>query len=135
MAIVHREVYRCDECGWDWIPRKKGEVPENCPNRECRSRRWNDGRTREGRIARLSGEASGAHTAEASVGESGIVVAGGQDAVLERDDRDGKETVQSRVEQYDERVGTPECGDCGEKMVHNHRLKRWECECGYVRKK
>src|SRR5262249_32681701 len=43
MAIVHREVYECDECGWQWIPRKKVEAPVNCPNRECRSRKWNRG--------------------------------------------------------------------------------------------
>lgn len=44
MGLVTREVWKCDVCGHEWIPRKSGLEPSHCPNRECRSRRWNSGR-------------------------------------------------------------------------------------------
>jgi len=41
MGVVMRQVWRCDVCGFEWM---KGEtMPEQCPSRACRSRRWNCG--------------------------------------------------------------------------------------------
>jgi hypothetical protein len=31
---------QCDLCKWRWIS-TASELPENCPNRDCRSREWN----------------------------------------------------------------------------------------------
>lgn len=39
MSWVMRKVAHCDECGAEWWA--KGEYPKQCPNRECRSRKWN----------------------------------------------------------------------------------------------
>ena len=40
MAWVMRRLASCDVCGCEWRA-KDGEYPKQCPNRECRSRRWN----------------------------------------------------------------------------------------------
>lgn len=31
----------------------------------------------------------------------------------------------------DEGPVVPDCPDCGMGMVRNHKMKRWDCECGY----
>lgn len=39
MGKVQRWVFKCDACGHEWIP--DGErKPERCPDRKCRSRKW-----------------------------------------------------------------------------------------------
>lgn len=30
--------YRCNACGWHWLPREQGKVPAVCP--KCKSYRW-----------------------------------------------------------------------------------------------
>lgn len=42
MSKMMREMWHCDVCGWEWIP-DSPKVPERCPKRECRSRKWNRG--------------------------------------------------------------------------------------------
>ena len=42
MGKVTRDVYKCDECGHEWLP-EGGEMPKQCPSRKCRSRKWNEG--------------------------------------------------------------------------------------------
>jgi hypothetical protein len=32
--------WKCDVCGWTWMKTEVAE-PEACPNRKCRSRKWN----------------------------------------------------------------------------------------------
>lgn len=45
--IQLRPVCVCEECGWEWRPdnwrgtREPLRLPDQCPNRECRSRAWN----------------------------------------------------------------------------------------------
>lgn len=39
--------YRCDVCGYKWLPRKS-TVPVFCPAVDCRSRRWNNGDEQRG---------------------------------------------------------------------------------------
>lgn len=40
MSEVIRKVFHCDRCNWEWIP-EADKIPERCPNRKCRTRRWN----------------------------------------------------------------------------------------------
>ena len=35
---------RCSRCGYEWVPRDFGDVPETCP--KCRSPYWNKARIR-----------------------------------------------------------------------------------------
>jgi hypothetical protein len=42
MSTVEREVWRCDECGFEWL-KTEGIVPVQCPSRKCRKRSWNKG--------------------------------------------------------------------------------------------
>jgi len=39
MGIVLRKVWKCDECGHQWIQAGEGK-PARCPKRGCRSSRW-----------------------------------------------------------------------------------------------
>jgi hypothetical protein len=41
MAVITREVFRCDVCGHEWIP--VVAEPERCPSRKCRALGWNGG--------------------------------------------------------------------------------------------
>jgi hypothetical protein len=36
---------QCDQCRFDWISIAK-DLPDFCPNRECRSREWNGKKTK-----------------------------------------------------------------------------------------
>ena len=41
MAICYGiKVMVCDECGKRWLPESEN-LPAQCPNRDCRSRKWN----------------------------------------------------------------------------------------------
>lgn len=40
MSRITMEVWKCDVCGWAWIPESQ-KTPERCPSRICRSSRWN----------------------------------------------------------------------------------------------
>ena len=51
MARVKIEAWKCDVCGWTWIPESTKE-PERCPSRKCRSIRWNSGKVEKMIIAR-----------------------------------------------------------------------------------
>lgn len=42
MGWVYRKVAVCDVCEREWLP-EQGVYPKQCPNRGCRSRRWNIG--------------------------------------------------------------------------------------------
>jgi hypothetical protein len=35
------QIYRCLQCGYEWVPRVKVELPRRCPKDGCRSERWN----------------------------------------------------------------------------------------------
>lgn len=39
-VLVPGKSLQCDACKWSWITIAK-ELPEACPNRDCRSREWN----------------------------------------------------------------------------------------------
>jgi hypothetical protein len=40
MSTVSQEIWHCDICGFEWV--KNPEIiPEQCPSRKCRSRKWN----------------------------------------------------------------------------------------------
>jgi hypothetical protein len=39
MAIVTGRLWECDLCGWRWIY-VEGKRPTQCPNRKCRTRKW-----------------------------------------------------------------------------------------------
>ena len=39
-VLVQGKSLRCDMCGRDWISISQ-DLPEACPNRDCRSREWN----------------------------------------------------------------------------------------------
>jgi predicted Zn-ribbon and HTH transcriptional regulator len=42
MAIVTVKAFRCDNCGFTWLPQRAGKkLPERCPSRQCRTRQWN----------------------------------------------------------------------------------------------
>jgi hypothetical protein len=40
MSTVSRDIWHCDICGFEWV-RTAGIIPEQCPSRKCRSRKWN----------------------------------------------------------------------------------------------
>jgi hypothetical protein len=48
--------YRCERCGYEWVPRSTTEVPRVCSR--CKSPYWNRPR-REGRAAPVAPEAGG----------------------------------------------------------------------------
>jgi hypothetical protein len=33
--------FRCERCGYEWIPRDASREPAVCPNRKCKSPYWN----------------------------------------------------------------------------------------------
>ena len=39
MSFVSRGVWKCDECGHEWLPGKDWK-PDRCPSRKCRSTKW-----------------------------------------------------------------------------------------------
>lgn len=41
MSSAMRKAWVCDECEHEWLAGE--EYPKQCPNRGCRSRRWNAG--------------------------------------------------------------------------------------------
>jgi hypothetical protein len=41
MAEIQVKGWQCDVCGYIWL--RVSVVPSHCPNRSCRSRRWNSG--------------------------------------------------------------------------------------------
>ena len=43
MAEVTVKAWKCDVCGWTWIP-ESASVPVQCPSRKCRSSKWNSGK-------------------------------------------------------------------------------------------
>ena len=43
MARVTIEAWKCDVCGWTWIPESASD-PARCPSRKCRSSHWNSGK-------------------------------------------------------------------------------------------
>jgi hypothetical protein len=38
MSYVTREIAKCDECGFEWLP--KGDKPKRCASQKCRTRNW-----------------------------------------------------------------------------------------------
>ena len=46
MSTVEREVWHCDECHFEWM-KTPGVMPKQCPRRDCRTRSWNKGGTRD----------------------------------------------------------------------------------------
>ncbi len=42
---------RCDVCGYEWVS-IAAELPECCPDRKCRSRKWN-GSKKRGRTPKI----------------------------------------------------------------------------------
>jgi hypothetical protein len=38
---ITKRVAKCEECGFEWIPRKKKE-PLRCASNKCQSRMWNN---------------------------------------------------------------------------------------------
>jgi hypothetical protein len=43
MAEIKVKGWLCDVCGYIWL--RTEVIPTHCPNRDCRSRRWNAART------------------------------------------------------------------------------------------
>jgi predicted Zn-ribbon and HTH transcriptional regulator len=41
--------FRCEKCGWEWIPRRK-EYPRCCPNVKCHVVTWDKPRNKEKRL-------------------------------------------------------------------------------------
>ena len=39
-VLVPGKELRCDLCGWTWVS-IASDLPDFCPNRDCRSREWN----------------------------------------------------------------------------------------------
>jgi transposase-like protein len=44
---ITRKGFKCGRCGFEWLPRKEGKAPKQCP--KCRSAYWNKPRTRRRR--------------------------------------------------------------------------------------
>jgi hypothetical protein len=42
MAEIEVKGWKCDRCQYVWL-KVTGRRPVQCPNRECRTRRWNRG--------------------------------------------------------------------------------------------
>lgn len=45
-VMVPGKELQCEKCFWMWVS-IASELPENCPNRECRSREWNGKKQRK----------------------------------------------------------------------------------------
>jgi hypothetical protein len=43
MATIKADAYRCDVCGYRWLPRAD-KWPKRCPDRKCRSSKWDSGK-------------------------------------------------------------------------------------------
>ena len=43
-----RKGFKCGRCGFEWIPRKEGKAPKQCP--KCRSAYWNKPRVRHRKV-------------------------------------------------------------------------------------
>ena len=52
MSRVTIEVWKCDDCGWKWIPESTTE-PERCPSRKCRSTTWNGGKSEAKKASKM----------------------------------------------------------------------------------
>ena len=39
MSVIWRKAWHCDECSHEWL-QTDGVVPTHCPNRDCRSRKY-----------------------------------------------------------------------------------------------
>lgn len=124
MATVTTQAYQCDVCGYKWLPRTDG-LPECCPSRDCRSRRWNSGvsENREYKVPRKSDRVAG----------DGSPI--GLDAL-----RQVVRGIEQRDSLPDEEVeaesARPECEACGTVLVTNRVMKWDECpECGWHGKK
>ena len=40
-----RRTLKCKMCGWGWTQKRTSKnLPEKCPNPECRSKRWKKGK-------------------------------------------------------------------------------------------
>lgn len=42
---ITRKGFKCGRCGFEWLPRKEGKGPKQCP--KCRSAYWNRPRVRK----------------------------------------------------------------------------------------
>ena len=59
MGKVTRTVWKCNVCEYEWIPRVDEKNPEQCPNRKCRSRRWDDEKVQSVRVQSGERESGG----------------------------------------------------------------------------
>jgi hypothetical protein len=124
---VHRWVAKCDVCGHEWLA-KEPEIngdPKQCAR--CKSRGWNRGVSgAEPLLAR-----GGVVDPIAGLLRNGVVsrgMSGGRKAEVV-----GAGTVVSRVglEVGGEISVNPQCEECGDPLVWNRILKRWQCECSF----
>jgi Zn finger protein HypA/HybF involved in hydrogenase expression len=101
---------RCGVCGHEWITESE---PHRCA--KCKSRRWQIGTQGAGVAEKVDNK----HKERHRVPENRDRVAGKAVGRVEGDI--GAEVREERVE----------CPDCGEEMVENVKMKRWDCECGF----
>ncbi|MEX0756087.1 MAG: hypothetical protein WD556_13405 [Actinomycetota bacterium] len=48
MAKIKVDGYRCERCGYEWVPRKKNARPRYCPNPKCHNAYWDEPKKRAG---------------------------------------------------------------------------------------
>lgn len=121
VAIVRREVYECEVCKWQWIPRGKQGLPTHCPNRECRSRRWN-------------GEKADSRTNQSSGVRPARVANGGVRLPEGRVVDPGAVADVGGVREVGPGLGLKECPDCGGRMLENRKQRLLMCmdeQCNY----
>lgn len=71
MAEIQVKGWFCDVCGYIWL--RTETIPSHCPNRDCRSRRWNSGVSVNGKPAVSKAATVGSTPAAPAIEDDGIV--------------------------------------------------------------
>lgn len=71
MAEIQVKGWQCDVCGYLWL--RTEVIPTHCPNRECRSRKWNTAALVNGKPAVSKAVTGGSSPPAAAIIYDGIV--------------------------------------------------------------